>query len=170
MLAKARAAVGYKLLGAAFLLKRNIGKNLTRPGCERRSSSKRVKTSPCVAPGWFGQAGLGAAKDVLAWPGGWVLLGSALVQWARLFLGVSCPSGIVNGTVLISDESRLLVATVTQLYKEARSDHGAGSRGSGRPLLLLPEYLRIKLGMSGRCRPVTTLALQARVDRRNFPP
>lgn len=71
MLAKLGLAVGYKLLGAAFLETEN-GENLRRGMREAKFEKRQGLT--VHGSGLFGQSGLEAVQDVLAWRGGWATL------------------------------------------------------------------------------------------------
>jgi len=161
MLAKLGLAVGYKLLGAAFL-ETEHGKNL-RAGMREAKFEKRQDIA-VRGSGLFGQAGLEAAKDVLAWPGGWVLLVS--VVQGKLFLGVVVPSG-KSMTVLISDEAAL-VATVDPTYKDGAIWITVPAAGEAVGPILLPEYLAHQTGMSAL--PALTTLASKRGDRKKLPP
>ncbi len=161
MLAKLGLAVGYKLLGASFL-ETEHGKNL-RAGMREANFEKRQDIA-VRGSGLFGQAGLEAAKDVLAWPGGWVLLVSVVQD--SLFLGVVVPSG-KSMTVLISDEAAL-VATVDPKYKDGAIWVTVPAAGEAAGPVLLPEYLAHQTGVSAL--PVLTTLASKRGDRTNLPP
>lgn len=134
MLAKLGLAVGYKLLGAAFLETKN-GKNL-RTGMREAKFEKRQEIA-VLGSGLFGQAGLEAVQDILAWRGGWVLLVS-MVQ-GKLALSVIVPSG-KSMTILISDDADLL-ANLAPNYQDGTIWITVPAAGEAVGPIPLVEYL-----------------------------
>jgi HNH endonuclease len=87
-LSKLGLAIGYKLLGAAFL-QTNYAQNLRR-GFREADANKR-KQIPIRGTSFLQQQSLGGAEKTLCWPGGWVLLLKITDQ--SLMLTVVSPSG-----------------------------------------------------------------------------
>lgn len=110
LLAKLGLAVGYKLLGAAFL-ETHYAKTLRR-GMREANVEKR-KLIQIRGSGFLGGAGLSGAENILAWPGGWVLMINIVED--KLGLCVVSPSGRAM-SVLISDDQTLL-STLDPKYK-----------------------------------------------------
>lgn len=102
LLSKLGLAVGYKLLGAAFLETDNA-KNL-RWGLREANIEKRKKI-PLRGSSYLSGRGLRGMEAVLAWPGGWVLM--VKLTDGKLSLSVLSPSGRAM-SVLISDEQTLV--------------------------------------------------------------
>ena len=161
MLAKLGLAVGYKLLGAAFLETEN-GENLRRGMREAKFEKRQGLT--VHGSGLFGQSGLEAVQDVLAWRGGWVLLVN-MVE-GKLSLSVIVPSG-KSMTVLISDDAAL-VENLDPKYEDGVIWVTVPAAGEAVGPIPLAEYLAHKTGMSTL---PTLVSLEAkRGDLAKLPP
>ena len=104
LLAKLGLAVGYKILGAAFL-ETDYAVQLRR--WMREANAEKRKDISVRCSGIFGGLGLGGAEKILEWAGGWVLMLSLLES--SLSLCVVSPSVFLM-SVLISDNPTLLDA------------------------------------------------------------
>lgn len=102
MLAKLGLAVGYKLLGSAFLAT-DYAKQL-RWGMREAKPEKR-RLIPVRGSGFLSGTGLNGAERVFQWPGGWVLLLN--VVEGNLVLSVVAPSGR-SMTISICEDQTLL--------------------------------------------------------------
>jgi hypothetical protein len=161
MLSKLGLAVGYKLLGPAFL-QTDYAKNLRR-GMREADIEKR-KNIPVRGAGFFGGPGLGGAEKVLAWPGGWVLMVN-IVQ-GNLSLCVISPSGRPM-TVVISDE-QALVGTLNQKYKDGVIWITIPADGKAVGPISLPEYLAHQTNTV--LLPLLVSLASKRGDRTKLPP
>jgi hypothetical protein len=101
-LAKLGLAIGYKLLGTAFLAT-DSAQNLRR-ACREANAEKR-RQIPVRGTGYLDDIGLGGAERVLSWRGGWVLLLNAIDQ--QLMLTVVTPSGRTM-IVVVCDQAALI--------------------------------------------------------------
>ncbi|MGX7744801.1 HNH endonuclease [Rhodopseudomonas parapalustris] len=101
-LAKLALAVGFKLFGEPFL-KTSYGLDLRK--AFREADLQKRRAIPIRGSGYLRSVDLGALRDVLRWPGGWVLL--ILRQATSLSLIVQPPSG-TSMVIQITDDAKLL--------------------------------------------------------------
>lgn len=161
LLAKLGLAMGYKLLGAAFL-ETDYAKSLRR-GMREGNAEKR-KLIPVRGSGFLNGLGLGGAEKTLAWPGGWVLMLS-LVE-GNLGLCVVSPSGRAM-SVLISDDQPLIGA-LDPKYKNGTIWITVPAAKEAAGPILLPEYLAHQTSARA-LRELTSLA-DKRGDKAKLPP
>jgi hypothetical protein len=160
-LAKLALAIGYKVLGAPFLIT-DYAKNLRRGFREADSEKRRV--IPVRGTGYFHEAGLGGAEAVLAWPGGWVLLLNVADQ--LLALSIVSPWGRAMN-VLVCDEPAV-VAGLDTTYAEGSVWVTIPSLGEAVGPISLAAYLAHQTNTFALPELVTLAS--KRIDPASLPP
>ncbi len=134
MLARLGLAVGYKILGPAFL-ETEYAKHLRR--AFREANPQRRRNIPVRGSGFLNQRGIGGAEAILSWPGGWVLMTNIVEE--SLMLSVIAPSGR-SMTAMVCDDAALISGLGAQ-YRNGvvwitvpAAQHAVGP-------ILLPAYL-----------------------------
>lgn len=160
MLAKLALAVGYKLFGADFL--DTAYATDLRSALWERDANKRQKL-PIKGTGYLGTLSLGDLKNLLAWPGGWLL--SVKIVRPQVILIVVTPIGKTM-SVVISD-SIVLVDSLDQKFKEGLIWLIIPSLSRSEGPIWLPDYLAHREGS----RPLAALtAIEAlRIDPSSLP-
>jgi len=160
-LAKLALAIGFKLLGEAFLAT-DYATNL-RKGFREADPDKR-KAIPVQGTGFLSDHGLNGAEKALQWPGAWVLL--IKVTDEILSLSVVSPSGRAMNVVVCQEAE--LVSVLGEEYRDGLVWVTVPSLGEGVGPTPLPAYLAHQLGKASP--PQLQLLSSKRIDPAILPP
>jgi hypothetical protein len=161
MLAKLALAVGYKLFGAEFL-DSDSGKTL-RQGLREADANKRKKL-PINGTGYLGPQPFSHLKDLLGWPGWWVLIIKLVA--GKLMLSVVTPIGRTMAVVIT--ESPTLLERLDQTFIEGNLWLTIPSLSRSEGPIWLPDYLAHRAGTP--YLPALTAIEAMRVDPATLPP
>jgi hypothetical protein len=161
ILAKLALAVGYKLFGVEFLGSQYA--STLRLALWERDANKR-KNYPVRGTGYFGQQPFRDLKDLIHWPGGWLLILKVSAGQLRLF--VLTPTGKTM-SVMITD-SPVFSERLDESFTEGNVWLTIPSLSRSEGPIWLPDYLAHRVGV----RRINVLkAIEAmRVDRSSLPP
>lgn len=160
MLAKLGLAVGYKLLGKAFL-DTDSAKDLRL--AVREGSFEKRRNIPLRGSGFLQGSGDGDVESVLNWPGGWVLM--ILPIGKKLSLSIISPSG--RSMMIVISEDEALLASLDQKYAEGVIWITVLAAKKAIGPISLPEYLAHKT--ANVFLPALTELESVRGDPTNLP-